>query len=100
MTNYTQNQPQYAAVQWVSGMTEGAFTSIVDPTNMMIWSVNADGSLHFQSPIGSGDIPLSTWIVSIPFWGTHTWVWGECLASPSGQVSFTDAEFTAQFTAA
>ncbi len=99
---YTQNNPKYDAYQWTSDKTMSEFSALVDPTGFATWSTNTDGSLHFEHDvIMSGDIPLGNWIVSTPYW-TPTLVQlilNEMTTSLTGNITFTDTEFTEQFTA-
>ena len=101
---YTQVPPRYDAHQWTGGtMTVAQFSAIVDPQGSVNWSVNQDGSLHFQKPfIITGDIPLGAWVVSLPYWTTSPPPWdflSTTTVGPNGMY-FTDADFLAQFALA
>lgn len=98
---YTQNAPKYDAHQWVGGLTASEFGALVDPGNFVTWSVNGDGSLHFaQGDFLSGDVPLNNWVVSTPYWSaTPAWFFpNTIITSSSGNPTFTNTEFTEQFT--
>ncbi len=97
---YSQNLPKYDAHQWTSGMTAADFGVLVDPGGNFIWSINTDGSLHFDlGGFDTGDIPLNSWIVSTPYWSTLTWYFPNTVSNaPGGNYAFTNTEFNEQFT--